>query len=266
MASFTSAGDSTEIVMQTHGEQFLISMSGTYDMTILLQRKVGEGAWKTLKTYSTANDTVSEYWSTEGYKQTYRLIVSVDTSGTCVATLEDTDDRIIQTLGGGVGGTPMYIRQSGLDLNGKCVAGGGLVTVSADVTLTARQHAGKTMVLSNAAGDTVTLPAATGTGNVYRFFTSVTVTSNSNIIQVANATDEFLGGIIQTDADTADTPTHYPALDADGFDTITMDGSTTGGIKGDYIEIEDVASGMFRLGGYITGTGIVATPLSAAVS
>jgi hypothetical protein len=45
-----------------------------------------------------------------------------------------------------------------------------------------------------------------------------------------------------------------------------MDGSTQGGLKGDSIEIIDVATGLFSCKVFITQTGTEATPFSAAVS
>lgn len=144
---------------------------------------------------------------------------------------------------------------------------GSLTTVTdSTVTVTAALHAGKTIVLSRAAGITATLPAATGTGNVYKFIVGTTVTSNNDIIQVANATDEFVGTLLQTDTDTTDTLASYPALDGDGFDTVTLDGSTKGGLQGDVITITDFASGKFLIEGHVNGTGTVASPFSAAVS
>lgn len=137
---------------------------------------------------------------------------------------------------------------------------------AATLTVTQAAHAGRTITLNRAAGITVTLPAATGTGAVYKFVVATTVTSNSNIIQVANATDEFVGVVLQVDTDTTDTLAAYPALDADGFDTITMNGSTTGGLQGDYYTIIDAGAGKFLLNGFQNATGTVATPLSAAVS
>ena len=67
-------------------------------------------------------------------------------------------------------------------------------------------------------------------------------------------------------SDTSDALVAYPALDADGYDTITMDGSTTGGLQGDVYRITDIAAGKFLLEGHQLATGVVATPLSAAVS
>ena len=140
------------------------------------------------------------------------------------------------------------------------------MALTADASLTQASHAGKIVTLGSADGDTVTLPAATGTGDVYTIVVATTVTSNSHIIQVANATDEFRGVVYQVDTDTSDTLVAYPALDADGYDTITMDGSTTGGLTGDVYVIRDIASGVFQLEGHQNATGTVATPLSAAVS
>lgn len=140
-----------------------------------------------------------------------------------------------------------------------------IVNVTATATLTAKDHSQALITVNAAAGLTLTLPAATGTGDRYKIFIGTTVTSNSVVIQVANGTDEFLGSILNVDTDTSDALAAWPAIDADGYDTITLNGSTTGGIKGDWIEITDMASGVFLLEGKTTGTGVVATPLSAAV-
>jgi len=138
-----------------------------------------------------------------------------------------------------------------------------LVSVAANVTLTSAAHAGRTMVLGVATGATVTLPAATGTGNIYRFFVGTTVTSNDYIIQVANATDVMAGvAIVANDSD-ASASIFETAADSD---TITLDGSTTGGILGQVITIQDMASGVFSVVSTGAATGTEATPFSAAVS
>ena len=49
-------------------------------------------------------------------------------------------------------------------------------------------------------------------------------------------------------------------------DTITLNGTTTGGVnKGDWVELEDIASGIWGVTGLLTGSGTEATPFSAAV-
>jgi hypothetical protein len=141
-----------------------------------------------------------------------------------------------------------------------------IVNTTATDTLTAKEHAQAIVTVNAAAGLTLTLPAATGTGDVYKVVIGTTVTSNNVVIQVANATDEFHGFIVNVDADTSDAVAAWPALDGDGYDTITLNGSTKGGIMGDSFTITDYASGKFLLEARTTGTGTVATPLSAAVS
>lgn len=130
-------------------------------------------------------------------------------------------------------------------------------------TLTAAD-AGKLVLLDTAAGSVVTLPAATGTRNIYRFVTSALATSNSHKIQVANSTDVFSGALTVVDNADASTTTFGCAA---GSDTITLNRTTTGSVKigGDYIEITDVAAGFFNVRGVCTGTGGEATPFSAAV-
>lgn len=133
----------------------------------------------------------------------------------------------------------------------------------AAITVNADSHANIPLVFNRAAGVTVTLPAATGTGHSYKFFVNTSVTSNSYKIQVANATDIMQGLAFGDDGD------GEPANGwgtASTSDTITMDGSTQGGIKGDHWEIVDIASGLFHVRGFITQSGTEATPFSAAVS
>ena len=134
-------------------------------------------------------------------------------------------------------------------------------TVTAStLTVTQADYNGQTIGLSRAAGITVTLPAATGTNATYRFLVTTAVTSNSYKIQVANATDVIQGTI--NVAGTTGTP--FGSLPAS--DTITMNGSTQGGLVGSYVEITDIATGVFLVSGSSLGSGTVVTPFSAAVS
>ncbi len=134
---------------------------------------------------------------------------------------------------------------------------------TANVTLDRDIHAnGPLLKLSAAAGVTVTLPAASGSGDRYRLFVATTVTSNNDIIQVANATD-VMAGMVFTCNDTDNSVSGWET--ASTSDTITLNGSTKGGIKGDYIELEDAASGLWRVLGQTSATGTEATPFSAAV-
>lgn len=133
-------------------------------------------------------------------------------------------------------------------------------SLTASTTLT-RTYAGSAVTLDAAAGLTVTLPAASGTGDVYTIVVGTTVTSNSYIVQAASASDVMQGALgVTTDAAGVVIPT------AATSDTVTMNGSTTGGIKGSTIVLRDVASGVWAIGGALVSTGTEATPFSAAVS
>lgn len=146
---------------------------------------------------------------------------------------------------------------------------GAVAALTADTTIDAT-YAGKIITLSKAAGLAVTLPAATGTGNVYRFVTKTKVTSGAQKIQVANATDYFRGQILAvTDAADGSAPDAWATAStgtvATESDTISADGSTQGGNIGDYYEIIDLAAGVFAVRGLIKASGTEASPFSAAV-
>ena len=138
-----------------------------------------------------------------------------------------------------------------------------LVSITADATMTAASNAGRTMNLNIASGATVTFPAASGTGNTYRFFVQTTVTSNNYKIQVASGDDTMSGVAVVANDGGATASIFETAADSD---TITLDGTTTGGILGGHIEIQDVASNKFRVLINQAATGSEATPFSAAVS
>lgn len=138
------------------------------------------------------------------------------------------------------------------------------VTASA-VTLDRHIHRGAVVVLNRAAGVTVTLPAASGTGDMYKILVGTTVSSNSDIIQVANSSDTMVGHIatgLTTGAAGADFGEAIGGTD----DTLTMNGTTTGGIKGSYVEVQDVAANVWLVQGNLVGSGTLATSVSAAVS
>jgi hypothetical protein len=134
------------------------------------------------------------------------------------------------------------------------------------LTVTAALHAGKVVQFGKTSGTICTLPAATGTGNVYTFVIGIAATSNANIIKVANSTDVMNGSIaLQQDVDVAGTLKMWQAAVND--DTITMAGAaTTGGIKGGYIRCTDYLSGFWSCQVFISsGGGSEATPFSATV-
>jgi hypothetical protein len=133
---------------------------------------------------------------------------------------------------------------------------------TATLTATAAAHSGRTVLLDRAAGQAVTLPAATGTGNSYKFFVLTTITSNSTTIKVVG--DDVMAGLAIVANDGGDTASIFET--AATSDTITFDGSTTGGILGATVELQDVATDLWSVRVVGAATGTEATPFSATVS
>jgi hypothetical protein len=146
----------------------------------------------------------------------------------------------------------------------------GKVVLVATGAITQAAHAGKTLSMAEVGGNaacTFTLPAATGTGNVYKFIVGVVNTSNY-IIKVADATDTIDGQVIVTNDSTAGgtaSVISWPTVAAS--DTITLNGTTTGGVGiGDYIELTDLIANQYVVSGMLKASGTEATPFSATVS
>lgn len=130
------------------------------------------------------------------------------------------------------------------------------------LSLKANWQAEAPIVANRAAGITMTLPASTGNGARFEIIVGTTITSNNLIIQVANSTD-VMTGVCLVAQDAGDTVAAFET--AASSDTITMNGSTKGGIVGDIIELKDVASGVWSVRIVCSGTGTEVTPFSAAV-
>lgn len=131
---------------------------------------------------------------------------------------------------------------------------------AATLEVTADLHAGKTVTLNRAAGIAVTLPEATGSGDKYRFFVGTTITSNATTITAEGDGLMFGTAVICNDSDAS----------VSGFETgtdkvkVSFNGSTTGGIKGDIVELEDVGADLWAVVVRGSATGDEATPFAAA--
>ena len=148
------------------------------------------------------------------------------------------------------------------DMNGSVLSTPPVSVTGATLTCTKDVHAGRTTVISAVAGCAVTLPAATGTGSVYRFIIGATITSNSTTIKVANTTDVMSGRAFVISDGAAAVLGYATGATSD---TITLNGTTLGGLIGDHIEIIDAIAGTFAVRVFTAATGTEATPFSATV-
>lgn len=141
----------------------------------------------------------------------------------------------------------------------------GLINIIANKTLTAGEDGGKTLLLNIVTGAIVTLPAATGSGLIYRFLIKAKATSNNYIVKVPDA-DHVFTGIITTVSDDAGAPVKgYIAAATD--DTITLNRTTTGSTSnGEWLEIQDIGEDLFAVKGVTSSSGTEASPFSATVS
>ena len=137
----------------------------------------------------------------------------------------------------------------------------GLSTVTAaTVTINADAHVGMPIILNRAAGCVATLPAATGSGNTYNFIGAIDATGDQKV-QVANSSDT-MAGVAYLGNDSAGASCFYTAA---ASDTITLDGSTTGGLKGWRVTCTDMAANTWAVMVMSEASGTEATPFSAAV-
>lgn len=136
---------------------------------------------------------------------------------------------------------------------------GVVATTATTLSVTAASHAGKTIVINSAAAIAVTLPEATGTGNVYTFKVGVAFTGTSSTI-AALTTDVIEGYALVHTTDTLVQVSSW-ATSATS-DKVSGNGTTTGGVPGDTWVLIDAEDGVWQVNGVIAQTGSIATPFS----
>lgn len=149
-------------------------------------------------------------------------------------------------------------RTFGANVRAKSFQVNGVKNVTASTTLSRKAHAGRTTTVNAAAGLTLTLPAATGSGDRYRIILGTTVTSNAFIVLVTGNDAMYGNALLGQDA--ADTVVLFEA--AADTDKISMNGTTTGGLKGTVIELEDFAADSWFVKIVGAATGTEATPFA----
>ena len=155
-----------------------------------------------------------------------------------------------------------------------------VIDADSSTSLTVATHAGR-IVHNDAAGAvTYTLPAVNATadsgvsgpgpdlnnannvGATFTIINSITKTGDL-IVQVANSTDVMSGGAFFID-DTSDNVVGFETVAAS--DTITLNGSTTGGVTYAKIVCTVLGTGLWSVSVHTGCTGSPATCFSAAVS
>lgn len=140
------------------------------------------------------------------------------------------------------------------------------ISFTANFTPVAALHDGRVLVLNAAAGITVTLPPATGSGFHVNLFVGTTITSNTLVVKVANSSDYMRGGVYTSGAAAATFLTANTGTVSTESDTITFNRGTSGlGTIGDFIELIDLIPNVWAVEADYASSGSAVTPFSAAV-
>lgn len=154
-----------------------------------------------------------------------------------------------------------------------------VVNITASTTLTVAEHAGKiitvggtiasNIVITLPAVNTSAVPVSAGPGEdpnnpnnqgaVFTFFVPTTIATSSVKIGT-NGTDRYRGYILTVDTDSSGAMAGFAPSTNNDF--INLNGSTTGGVAGSYIQITSLSSAVYMVQGVVNCTGIPATPFA----
>lgn len=214
---------------------------------------VGDGSSRKIMVDTAGTQTLSAKTLTDPTINAGGGVIVLPGAGTPAQTAEgsvvwDTDDDVL-TVGDGSGRKTMVDTAKAQTLTNKTLTAPVItnptisgttplnVTAQTSVALGAT-HVGRTVTVDEADGVTFTLPAASGTGDKYRFFIGTTVTSNQVRFNVTG-NDAMFGLVYMCDLDGSAAAAFAAGADADQLD---LNGTTKGGVKGDWLTFEDVAA------------------------
>ena len=211
---------------------------------------------------------------------------NVGTDGTRFATafLDTLDATEIKTQGVTVNDNEIVASRSNDNLELSATGTGGVNILSTAIlsgsltqavhtfvatdAITLAEHAGRILLLGEDGGNAdvvLTLPDATGSGNVYEFIVTVTMASNTYKIVCPDGDNTITGQIQYLDED-GTSAASFPTVAAS--DTVTLNGGTQGGLVGDTLTLIDIAADKWMVKGLmrVAAGANPATPFSAAVS
>lgn len=125
---------------------------------------------------------------------------------------------------------------------------------------------GSTILLDTAAGSTVTLPPATGTGTKYKFVVKTTATSNAHKILAASVSDFLNGNAVGHTAAGATLAFSAAAATAHSIQMPFAGTQPSGGFIGDWFEFTDIAANLWAVAGMYQAGTTATTPFSAATT
>lgn len=165
-------------------------------------------------------------------------------------------------------------------LNGFYTQGpGAVLAVTSSTTLTTQDYAGRIITVGGSLAANVVLtlptintssdPSSSGPGSdpntlnnegaVYTIWVPTTI-STSSLKIATDGTDKYVGSVLSIDTDSSNVTVGF--VPAASNDFINLNGGTTGGVAGTWIQIVAVAALKYMVTGVVLGTGVVATPFA----
>ena len=147
--SFTAVGVSSVLRVPERGDTVSVTISGTYDQEIYLERATGPdfSAWDVVRAWKVEDGTVAFNIETPRYNEIYRLNCKVDDGGTANYTMADTD-KVLDEFKDSRGNVLMTVKESGVELPDNFTVTGD-VAVTGDTVLTGQ------ITLRQTAGDPI---------------------------------------------------------------------------------------------------------------
>ena len=154
-----------------------------------------------------------------------------------------------------------------------------VVAITASTTLNPVDHGGRiisvggslaaNVVLTLPTIDVSTNPVTSGPGQdpsttnnqgvVYTIWVPTTISTSSLKIGT-DGTDKYVGSVISVDTDSSGAVVGFTAASSNDF--INLNGTTTGGVAGTWIQIVAIAANKYMVNGVVNGSGTVATPFA----
>lgn len=154
-----------------------------------------------------------------------------------------------------------------------------VVAITSSTTLNPTDHGGRILSIggSLAANVVLTLPTintsanpttsgpgqdpstANNQGVTYTIWVPTTISTSSLKIGT-NGTDKFVGSLLSVDTDSSGAVVGFTAGASNDF--INLNGTTTGGVAGTWVQIVAIAANKYMVTGVVNGSGTVATPFA----
>lgn len=156
-----------------------------------------------------------------------------------------------------------------------------VVVITSSTTLNPVDHGGRIVTVGGSLAANVVLtlptinasadPASSGPGQdpntqnnegvVYTVWVPTTI-STSSLKIATDGTDKYVGSVLSVDTDSSGAVVGFTAASTNDY--INLNGTTTGGVAGTYVQIVAVAANKYMVTGVVNGSGVVATPFADA--